>query len=734
MKILFDHVNITLFLEVVFSLILACFIFRNAKNKQIRNIKYKDSSRVFLLNISIIIIWIISMFLFRNAPIDRSLFWASFLYIVQSLIPSSFLYFSYIFPYQSGYGFKTKTFFIFLFNVIIVLVLLMPGVIIKGIYELSDGSKEIIFTELYLIYVLYFLVYFGLGFLRLFKRYLRANKIEKIQILYFFSGYLFIANLAFIANLIMPWIGFFFISLLGQIFIVFMIGLTIYILTAHKLLDIKFVLRESSVYIMSLIVIMSVFTAIKILLIANFVVIDFWYDLLVLCLAVSIFPSVKKYFYNFANRYFFSSLYDSKKIILEVNEYLSSTLDIKKVYNFTYEILKKALHFKSFGILRYNEKARCFSFEYINNLEVSHRGKFNCNNHVNHLFAAQNYPIVVEEIADKKHDHKDGDLIYLSKKNNIELLVPLNIKKKTVGILAFGPKESNEIYNEEDLKMFKAVSNSVAMAIENATLYQATKEFNTKLKKEVDKATIKLRKANEELKVLDKAKSEFIAIASHQLRTPLTAIKGYVSMILDGTFGKVPKDYVDPLQKVYQSGERLIRLVSGLLDISNIESGKFKFNGGVVPVDEIVKSVITELTPTAVKKGLELKMNIADNLPKAEIDHEKIRQVLINLIGNAVKYTQKGYIAISVKEGGMGLKFCVSDTGVGIDKEDFSRMFKKFSRGTGISVINAEGTGLGLYVAKQVIALHQGKIWVESEGVGKGSQFYFEIPLKQSKK
>ena len=287
------------------------------------------------------------------------------------------------------------------------------------------------------------------------------------------------------------------------------------------------------------------------------------------------------------------------------------------------------------------------------------------------------------------------------------------------------------MYNEEDLKVLEVVGAQTAIALGNALLYKETKDFSIKLEKEVEKATHDLKKANVQLKKLDAAKSEFISIASHQLRTPLTVIKGYISMMLEGNFGQLTDSEKESLEKVFESNERLIQLVENLLNISRIESGRLQFNFEEVDFSKMVASVVEELSGYVKKKNLRLEYKPpAKPLPLVKLDEEKIRQVVMNLVDNAIKYTKQGGITVRVEQSRENITFCVSDTGMGISEADLANLFKKFSRGSGTSLVHTEGTGLGLYVASIMIESHQGRIWAESAGEGKGSKFCFALPVK----
>lgn len=256
-------------------------------------------------------------------------------------------------------------------------------------------------------------------------------------------------------------------------------------------------------------------------------------------------------------------------------------------------------------------------------------------------------------------------------------------------------------------------------------------------REELQVVTEKLALANKELKKLDYAKTEFISIASHQLRTPLTAIKGYVSLITEGSYGPVDPKVIEALKKVYTSNEHLVQLVEDLLNVSRIDSGRMTFNFAKGKVEDIIKELYDNFSLAAKNKGLYLNMEISDNLPEVEMDRNKIREVVSNLLDNALKYTKEGGVIIKaeriVDENKEKIRVTVSDTGVGIAPDEIKSIFSKFSRGKNGSKLSVTGTGLGLYVGKSMVETHGGKLWAESPGENKGSKFIMELPLTQEK-
>jgi signal transduction histidine kinase len=237
--------------------------------------------------------------------------------------------------------------------------------------------------------------------------------------------------------------------------------------------------------------------------------------------------------------------------------------------------------------------------------------------------------------------------------------------------------------------------------------------------------------AYKELEKLDKAKSEFISIASHQLRTPLTAIKGYLSMLLEGIYGKVSQKMKEPIQNVYQSNERLIKLVNDLLSLSRLDAGKVKFEPQLTSLEEIIKEVVRELRLPIENKGLYIRIEEAKPpLPKVIADQDHIRQAILNIIDNAIKYTEKGGITIKLLKAGNKAQIKISDTGKGITEEELDRLFQMFSRASAGNQFHAEGAGIGLYIAKKFIEMHKGRIYAESKGDNNGSIFTIELPLE----
>lgn len=236
---------------------------------------------------------------------------------------------------------------------------------------------------------------------------------------------------------------------------------------------------------------------------------------------------------------------------------------------------------------------------------------------------------------------------------------------------------------------------------------------------------------NAKLHQLDKLKDDFVSVASHELRTPMTSIRSYAWMALyrsDVTLSEKLKRY---LTRTLTSTERLINLVNDMLNVSRIESGRIEIIPRAFDIKQLVDDVVAEVAPKASEKKINIKID-PNEVSQIIADPDKIHQVLLNLIGNSLKFTpESGIIEISFFSDGKSVETKVKDSGVGIAKEDMQRLFQKFGRldNTYVAAATTGGTGLGLYISKSLIELMKGKIWANSEGLGKGAEFIFSLPV-----
>jgi signal transduction histidine kinase len=224
-------------------------------------------------------------------------------------------------------------------------------------------------------------------------------------------------------------------------------------------------------------------------------------------------------------------------------------------------------------------------------------------------------------------------------------------------------------------------------------------------------------------------KSQFLANMSHELRTPLNAILGFGELILDGIYGEVPERMRGPLERMQRNGKHLLGLINDVLDLSKIEAGQFNLSLADYSVDELVAGVYGAVEPLAAEKKLSLSTRVPPGLPPARGDERRLAQALLNLVGNAIKFTDSGEVAIEVRPGKDTLTFSVRDTGPGVAEADQARIFEEFRQVDGSITKTKMGSGLGLAIAKRIVEMHGGRIWVDSIP-GAGATFSFTAPAR----
>lgn len=304
------------------------------------------------------------------------------------------------------------------------------------------------------------------------------------------------------------------------------------------------------------------------------------------------------------------------------------------------------------------------------------------------------------------------------------VVYPIISKNRTIGVFLASTKKPQDQLTKYELEIIRTFVEGAGIALEHALIFEKMKSL-----------TEKLESANKRLKEIDELKDEFVSIASHELRTPMTTIKSYLWLVLDRAKNLDEKTRKD-LQRAYDSTERTIVLVKDMLTVSRIEGRRLEINLNVFDLRELVKQVYEELKIKANEKQIKFIFDQISETLKIKADIDKIREVLQNLISNALKFTpEKGTVKISFRKTRGTIETSISDTGMGISKNDLPKLFQKFSRlgGSLSKMAETPGTGLGLYIAKQIVSLHGGKILVKSKE-REGSTFTFSLPEVKEEK
>jgi signal transduction histidine kinase/ActR/RegA family two-component response regulator len=324
-----------------------------------------------------------------------------------------------------------------------------------------------------------------------------------------------------------------------------------------------------------------------------------------------------------------------------------------------------------------------------------------------------------------------GD-VYVRKHKPLSVLcMPILYRGNSIGILYLENNLSTGAFTRERFKMLQLLTAQAAISLQNAQLYQEVQNYAVYLEQKVEKRTVELQAAKEEAERANLQKTNFLNFITHELRTPLNSIMG-MSEALEDNPGDMSDLQLRHVQKIYQSGDHLRTLINDLLDLAKIEAGKLELKCDPNIIEDLCNFSIDTILPQSNQKQIKLSLNIPSQLPQISVDRTRIRQVLINLLGNAVKYTpEEGEITLEVKqlqyENTAAIRFAVTDTGIGISDESLSKLFQPFVQIDSAVNRTFKGTGLGLNLVKKMVELHGGKISVSSE-LGKGSCFAFELP------
>ena len=315
--------------------------------------------------------------------------------------------------------------------------------------------------------------------------------------------------------------------------------------------------------------------------------------------------------------------------------------------------------------------------------------------------------------------------------DDVAVIARLETLGEVVGYCFFGYKTSGSAYSRRDIDLIRISSDELAVAIQNAIRFDKIQYFNDTLQQRIDEATKELRESNDQLQRLDEAKDEFVSMASHQLRTPLTSVKGYISMVLEGDAGKISDAQRHLLSEAFISSERMVHLINDFLNVSRLQTGKFMIDRRLVDLSHITEQEVASLQTTAKAHDLKLRYKKPTRFPSLYIDEGKIRQVIMNFIDNAIYYSsERSTITIGLQVVDGSAILTVHNEGMGVPKEEQSHLFTKFFRATNARRQRPDGTGVGLFLAKKVITEHSGSMVFESE-LNKGATFGFRLPVKK---
>ena len=663
-------------------------------------------------------------------------------------------FFSYVFPEKKPKrdNFRKATFFFSLLATPIFV--LSPTSLNIEKVVLRDWGAEVVSGYLYSYLGIFILLSAAIIVRNFYTSYKFSEGIYRQQILYTSLGALMMILFGAITNLLLVILGATQYAVLGPASTLFFIFSTLYAIVRYRFLDIRVVITRSLIYALLVSFVTGSFVLITFLGSEYLATESQAGQIGVLAIAslliVVLLEPLKKLLAKTTNKIFFKAAIDYDAATKSLTNVINEELELDKlVKRFTEEVEKDLRLKQAILLLPVGEGVYMVPEELISSDEVAEQKKKRKSKTntiaktplLKHLHDNRSEVIVIDEIDGRVADAKtERERKRFDKmRNSMEDMhayaavpIPSVVSHDLEAILILSRKKSGEPFSAQDIQLLQVIAPQMASGIQKARLFQEAKQFNVKLQREIDKATKELRDANEKLTELDRAKSEFMSIASHQLRTPLAGIIGYLSMIEDGDFGKINAKQKPIIHDVVNATQRLIRMVNIFLNVTRIEAGRFVMNYTKQPFADVIEAIYKELKPTADKKGVELIYKKKE-LPIVEVDADKIKDVILNLVDNAIKYSPEGRVEITAEANTRSVHVMIKDSGVGIAPKEAKNLFSKFVRGSGIARVEPNGSGLGLFIAKKITEGHGGKIWAESEGEGKGSTFQFKIPLRADK-
>ena len=602
----------------------------------------------------------------------------------------------------------------------------------SNIYDVEEGIAQYQNGTIGLVYVLLIVVCLLL-FIGNIRKSIKESPKTSSQSKNLMTGLILTSIQALVFILILPTIhgqeDIFYV--IGYASPIFFVGFTSYALLKQQLFDFKEVAARATGYIFSTTFVLVLYVSLGFLLTsilspdATINRTQFITNVSLSIALVLTYPIIKRGFDKFTNRFFFRDAYEPQLFLDELNKTLVSSLEIDKLLQ------------KSSLIIDANLKSQSCSFYIRDTSYFSSRllGDNQAKITDEEMRRIQDLLINVHKkvitTALEGDTPEEQEIIEILKKHNIEILArlvsTLDFDVAGIGYFVLGSKSSGNIYSTQDVKIIEIVANELVIAVENALRFEEIEQFNVTLQKKIDDATKALKKSNAKLLALDEAKDEFISMASHQLRTPLTSVKGYLSMLSEGDAGKLNETQRNFIDQAFVSSQRMVYLIADLLNVSRLKTGKFIIEPAPTYLPDVIESEIAQLSQTVESRGLTMKYDKPKEFPMLMLDETKIRQVVMNFTDNAIYYTPSGgNIELKLHMVGDVAEFTVTDTGLGVPKAEQPHLFTKFYRAGNARKARPDGTGLGLFMAKKVVVSSGGAI-IFSSTEGKGSTFGFRF-------
>ncbi len=686
-----------------------------------RNPRRADNRAFFGLTI-LVAIWILANFFGSVVQQERLAFWLVYTdFAVGFLMATAFMLFADSLGYRLIRRVNLPAIAIPLAVVMAALVYLRQVVTLQLVpngVEVKSAALEVVYDPLIFGSII-------AGFVFLIIKRKRSVGVIKAQVSIVLYGFVAMLGLAAAANLVLP-------KLVDNIeiqnaaqrlaylgFVGFSV-LTTYAMARHRLFDVRWVVARSVAYVLllatlAIIYSFAIFTTSQLFFVQPQLTAQQTAIFVILAVTLAfMFHPLRRFFEKLTDRVLFRDRYETQVVLNNIGNILAVERLLDDLLGHSLRELCRQMRIGGGQFVVVDDKK---VYREVHYGPAEHRpdgGEL--------IEVIRSRMVVADEL-------EPGHLKDLLDEHSVRVSLMLWTQGEQVGFLFLGEKLSGEIYSRQDLDLLEILRKELAVAVVNAKAYQEIANFNITLQGKVRDATARLRTANTKLKALDKAKDDFISMASHQLGTPLTAITGFLNMTLDDDKHNMTARQRERVTYALEAADRLVGMAADLLDVSRINSGRFFIQREPLNLSQLIEEEIAQLHPVAQRKGLILSYTKPDHpIPFLLLDKPKTHQVIMNFIDNAIYYTDKGRIVVTLKAEGKMAELLVTDTGMGVPAAEQKKLFAKFFRADNAKSVRPDGTGLGLYLAKRVIEDQGGELVFRSVE-GEGSTFGFRFPL-----
>lgn len=669
-------------------------------------------------------VWLLAVLFFIQAStVETALVSAKIYYIVAAMFVALLTIFAMIFPRGNRPSRIISTVTLLACTVIVGSLLALPGFITARVVIDASGNYIDVDKLSYLAYSLYFITFFLFGMIVILRKFMISSKKLRIQLSIYLFGISCMAIPGLITDLLLPYFQNYHLIWVGPAMASFFIIFVSYGIIRHGMFNIRLAAVRTLAYVLSLAALIATYYILaivvsKVFLNKSYVIDQSPLSIVLVLGLLFIYQPVKKFFDRFTNSVFYRDNYNRDDFFARLNRALTATTDLRG-------LLERAA--SEIGHTLKSEQA----FFFIN----TNDGHYISAGTPHHKQLPKNDTIQLETVQDTSHGvivasllSADDPIRRMMISHRIELILPLTQADGAIGYLCLGEHLTSS-YTTRDMKVLSTFSDELAISIQNALSIQEVKDLNENLQQRVNEATKELRASNAQLQRLDKAKDEFVGMASHQLRTPLTSVKGYISMVMEGDAGKITDTQKHLLGEAFTSSERMVHLINDFLNVSRLQTGKFLIDKRPISLAKVVEQELDSLATTAASRNLGFVYKPPKDFPMLELDEGKMRQVIMNFADNALYYsTEHTKILVSLASDGKEAVFTVKDSGIGVPLGEQAQLFSKFYRASNARKQRPDGTGVGLFLAKKVISAHGGRVIFESVE-GQGSTFGFRLPL-----